>query len=269
MKYGIVGFVVATTVWVVGTNTSGRHHVATTGGSARQGEEWTWSGRVATGKTLEIRGVNGGISAEAASGNQVEVRATKHGRRNDPDEVRIEVVEHDGGVTICAVYPGRSNRCEPGGGEMRVRDNDVEVEFTVRVPGGVKFTGATVNGDVDATNLQGAVDLATVNGGVRLETSGGDARANTVNGSITATVRALGDQPLHFETVNGGITLSLPASLDADLQAQTVNGSIQTDFPIQVQGRMNPRELNGHIGRGGRALELETVNGSIRLRRLP
>jgi len=267
MKYGILGLVVAATYY--GFAPSTHHHAVASAGSARQGQDWTWTGRVAAGKTLEVRGVNGGIAAEAASGDQIEVRASKHGRHDDPDDVHVEVVEHGNGVTICAVYPGRNNRCQPGGGEMHVRDNDVEVEFTVRVPSGVRFQGNTVNGDVDATNLQGPVELNTVNGGIHLETASGDARANTVNGSITATVRALGEQPLHFETVNGGITLSLPASLDADLQAQTVNGSIQTDFPIQVQGRMNPRELNGHIGHGGRPLELETVNGSIRLRRLP
>jgi hypothetical protein len=43
--------------------------------------------------------------------------ATKHGRRSDPAEVEIEVVEHAGGVTICAVYPSpgsRPNECRQG-----------------------------------------------------------------------------------------------------------------------------------------------------------
>jgi hypothetical protein len=266
MKYGILGLVAAVTWYGVSPFP---RHAAGTAGRTQQGHEWTWTGRVAAGRTLEIRGVNGEVSAQAASGDQVEVRAQKHGRRDDPDEVRIEVVEHGGGVTICAVYPGRNNRCQPGGGEMRVRDNDVEVDFAVRVPRGVRFEGNTVNGGIEAVNLQGPVRLNTVNGGVRLETASEDAEAHTVNGSITATVRALGERPLRFETVNGGITLSLPASLDAELQARTVNGSVQTDFPIQVQGRVNARELTGRIGRGGRALQLETVNGSIRLRRLP
>lgn len=266
MKYGILGLVVAATYYGVGPAT--HHHATASAGGTRQGQEWSWSGRVAAGRTLEVRGVNGVISAQAASGDRVEVRASKHGRRQDPDDVRIEVLEHDGGVTICAVYPGRNNRCERGGGHMNVRDNDVEVDFTVRVPRGVRFEGNTVNGDVEAMSLDGPVELNTVNGGVRLETASGDAEAHTVNGSIMATVRAVGDQALRFETVNGGITLALPGSLDADLDAETVNGSIDSDFPIQVQGRMNPRELHGRIGSGGRSLQLETVNGSIRLRRL-
>ena len=44
--------------------------------------------------------------------------AQRTGRRNDPEDVRLEVVEHAGGVTICAVYPSkdaaRPNECRPG-----------------------------------------------------------------------------------------------------------------------------------------------------------
>src|SRR4029450_10081304 len=87
-------------------------------------------------------GVNGGSDATAAAGAEAEVSAFKRARRSNPDEVEIKVVEHAGGVTICAVYPssGRgANTCEPGeGGHMHTRDNDTNVEFTVRVPAGVR-----------------------------------------------------------------------------------------------------------------------------------
>ena len=127
-------------------------------------EDFQWRGRVAAGKTVEIKGVNGAIDATAASGDEVEVTATKKGRRSDPGSVRIEVVEHGEGVTICAVYPdvdGRRNECRAGdGGHMNTRDNDVSVHFTVRVPRGVAFAPRTVNGDVEAEGLEGDVERA-------------------------------------------------------------------------------------------------------------
>jgi DUF4097 and DUF4098 domain-containing protein YvlB len=238
------------------------------GGGTQQDERWNWSGRVAAGKTLEIRGINGTIEATAATGDRAEIAAVKRGRDDDPRDVRIEVVEHDGGVTICAVYPGRDNRCAPGGGRMSVRDNDVEVDFTVRVPRGVLLSAHNVNGGIEVTDLAAPAHLRTVNGGIRVVTNGGDADAQTVNGGITAEVRSIGQQPLRFKTVNGSITVALPADLNVDFEAKTVNGGIESDFPITVQGRMTPRELRGRIGGGGRMLELETVNGSVRLRRL-
>ena len=237
--------------------------------AAAQGE-FHWKGQIAAGKTIEIKGVNGDVSAVAGSG-EVEVTAVKHARNSDPDEVKIEVVPSEEGVTICAVYPSdgrRENMCESGDhGHMNTHDNDVRVNFTVRVPAGVRFAGHTVNGEVDAANLSGDVEAHTVNGSIRVSTSG-SAEASTVNGSITASVgRAQWTDALEFHTVNGGITLELPANVSTEVRASTVNGSIETDFPLTVTGRLGPRRVTGTIGSGGRRLALETVNGSIRLRK--
>ncbi len=175
--------------------------------------EFHWKGKVAPGKAIEIKGVNGDVRAVAGSGD-VEVTAVKHARRSDPDEVKIEVVQHEDGVTICAVYPSdgrRENSCDAGdGGHMNVRDNDVTVDFTVRVPAGVRFVGRTVNGDVGAADLTGDVEANTVNGSIRISTAG-YAEAQTVNGEIVASLgRATWSNALEFRTVNGGITLDLP-----------------------------------------------------------
>jgi DUF4097 and DUF4098 domain-containing protein YvlB len=233
-------------------------------------QEFRWHGRIAAGKSIEIKGVNGDVSAVAGSG-ETEVTAVKRAKRSDPDEVKIEVVEHADGVTICAVYPSdgrRENTCEPGeGGHVNTRDNDVSVYFTVRVPAGVKFIGKTVNGEVEAANLASDVDAVTVNGSIRISTSG-FAEATTVNGSIVASMgRANWTEGLEFRTVNGGITLDLPASLSTEVSASTVNGDILSDFPLTVMGRLGPRRVHGTIGGGGRELSLTTVNGSIKLRK--
>jgi hypothetical protein len=72
--------------------------------------DFNWSGRLAPGQTLEIKGVNGWVRAERASGVEAQVTANKTGRRSDPDSVRIQVVPHADGVTICAVYPSNDSR---------------------------------------------------------------------------------------------------------------------------------------------------------------
>jgi hypothetical protein len=236
---------------------------------AQNANHWTWHGTIAQGKTLEIRGVNGTIRAEPGTGSEVEVTADKHGRDDDPSTVRIEAVPHDGGVTICAVYPGRDNECRPGGGHMSVRDNDVEVRFVARIPAGVAFDGNNVNGGVEAAGVAGPVELTTVNGSVTVETSSGEASGSTVNGGIHATVRGAGQGRLSFSTVNGGVDLAVASGLSADVSAETVNGSIESDFPITLTGRINPRHLEGRIGQGGRVLRLRTVNGGIRVHSLP
>ncbi len=235
------------------------------------GQDFEWDGRVDRGDRIEIKGINGEIDASYTSGSEVRVTARKEARRDDPVDVRIEVVEHSGGVTICAVYPddgGKKNECKPGdAGHLSSRDNDVAVHFTVQVPAGVILDANTVNGGIDAAGLQSDVYATTVNGGVNVSTSG-LARANTVNGSITASMgRADWTGDLEFETVNGSITVSMPADVGARVHASTVNGGMETDFPLTIQGKFSNRSMTGTIGGGGRDLNLETVNGSIRLKK--
>jgi hypothetical protein len=235
-------------------------------------EDFRWRGAVPQGQTIEIKGVNGDVRAEPSGGNEVEVVAEKQARRDDPGSVRIEVVPHGGGVTICAVYPARAgaapNECRPGeGGRMNVQNNDVTVRFTVRVPAGVQFTGRTVNGGVEAVRLNGDLQLATVNGSITFSTTG-MARANTVNGSIRGEMgRADWSDRLEMSTVNGGITLTLPSTLSTEVRATTVNGDIDSEFPLTATGRIARRRIEGTIGGGGRMLSLDSVNGSITLKR--
>ncbi|MGD8495320.1 MAG: DUF4097 family beta strand repeat-containing protein [Gemmatimonadales bacterium] len=234
-------------------------------------QDFEWRGRIDRGDVLEVRGINGRIDASAASGNQIEVTAVKtEGRKGDPDDVTFDVVEHAGGVTICAIYPNkpgkRENRCAPGDSHMSNYDNDTRVDFTVRVPAGVNLEVGTVNGDVDVKRIDGSVKAWTVNGDVDVE-SGGNAEASTVNGSIRAMMEKDLDSDLKFNTVNGSVTVGLPSGANADVEAATVNGSLESDFPLTVQGRFMNRRLRGKIGDGGHRLELETVNGGITIRR--
>jgi len=235
-------------------------------------KDWSWKGRVERGDFIEIKGVNGEVHAELASGNEVQVNARLRAKKSDPDDVEIQVVEHSDGVTICAVYPSRDedrpNECLPGSkGRMSVKDNDVVVDFTVRVPPGVGFIGRTVNGDVDALGIEGDVQAHTVNGGIDISSTG-LAEATTVNGSITASMdRANWDGTLSFTTVNGSVTLEMPDDLNCDLSVSTVNGHLDFDFPLTVEGRFSPRHVKGTIGQGGRSLVIKTVNGSVQIRR--
>jgi hypothetical protein len=232
-------------------------------------EDFSWQGQIQPGQNVEVRGVSGSIDAGPSTSGQVEVSAIKTGRKSDPREVRIVVVPHAGGVTVCALYPdtdGEPNECKPGGGRNSSRDNDVNVQFTVRVPAGASFTGRTVNGSIEARDLDGRVALNTVNGDVKIDTAS-YASVKTVNGSITARLgRADWQDALELKTVNGSITIHLPGTVATDVTAKTVSGQILSDFPITIR-EAGKRSLKGSIGGGGgRALALETVNGTITLK---
>lgn len=232
-------------------------------------QDFTWNGTVAPGKALEIKGVNGSIHAEPATGAQIEVTAKKTARNSNPADVRVEVFPSENGITICAVYPGAGNYCGAGdqGGRNSTRDNDVQVDFTVKVPAGVKFIGRNVNGNVEARDLKGDVNVHTVNGGIEASASG-LVEGHTVNGNVKVSMGTAPTRALEFHTVNGTIEVSMPRNAGAQMEARTVNGSINSDFPLQVQGEISRKKVNATLGNGGPALKLHTVNGSIRLKQV-
>jgi len=227
-----------------------------------------WSGKVPPGQLIEVRGINGNIHAEPATGTNVDVIAYKNGEQVDMSNIEVRVVEHQGGVTICAVYPSPTgvDDCVPGAaGRRSALNNDISVDFTVRVPKGVRFVARTVNGIVEAKSLDADAEGHTVNGNVLLSTAGAG-QGDTVNGSIYASVGRF-SSPLNFSTVNGGITLVMPSDAVANVHADTVNGPIHTDFPLEIRGLYPSKHAGGSIGHGGPELHIATVNGAIHLRR--
>ncbi len=240
---------------------------------AQNQDAFEWTGVVERGRTLEVRGINGDIRVTAAPGASALVRAVKHGEDDAPRDVRIEVVQDEKGVLVCAVYPTprgeRPNQCRRDGRGQKIHDNDVNVDFEVRIPAGVHLAAGTVNGRIEASGVTGDARVSSVNGEVRVASSG-SVSAHSVNGSIEATMgSARWDGTLEFGTVNGSVTLTLPAAVGAVVEGTMVNGDFESDFPMLVEaGRTwGPKRFEGRIGDGGGRLSIETVNGSIILRR--
>lgn len=262
--------------------------------SARTGQEdFRWSGRIAQGDEIEIRGLLGNVRAEHASGDQVEVVGRRIG--SDADQVRIEAVETDDGIVICAIYPRqeRASRRGDGDGERRRGDRDggicndghsgeldldadeARIDFTVRVPAGVRFAARTIQGDIHAVGLRGPVDAASVDGDVRVSTTG-TARAATVSGDVDASFGQADGEDMEFASVSGNVVVRLAGDVGAEVQANTLSGDIQSDFALRMRGEDDDddgfnirigQQARGTIGRGGPELTLNTVSGNIRLLR--
>jgi hypothetical protein len=238
-------------------------------------DSFKWSGHIPDGQWIRIRNLNGSITVGAANGNDVEVTATKRWRRGNPADVRFDTQKFGSeteSVLICALW-GNNSSCDEHGyeshGDRGMRNNDVEVEFHVLVPKGVRVGVNTVNGAVSVGGATSEVDAGTVNGELEVATTGGRVNARNVNGSVRAQLgRVDDDGDMDFSTVNGRVELDVASDFGADVDMQTVNGSINTDFPMTLTGRMNPRRLHAHVGApGGPRIRLHTVNGSIELRK--
>ncbi len=163
---------------------------------------------------------------------------------------------------------------------------EVAISYQIASPTESDATLRTTNGSIDLNSLTGAADLTTANGEIQLDRVSGQVAAKTTNGSIKADIEELqesgsfttvngsikvgavrGNVPITASTTNGAVTLTLPPDYSGQLTSKTVNGRVKTDFPTQLT-RQSRTYLEGEIGDGGETeLALQTVNGSIRLRK--
>ncbi len=231
------------------------------------GDEWHYKILLKDGQQVWIRNTNGPIEVVGGTSDSLEVHAEKSWRHSSPQSVQIVPVPTERGITICAMWEAREQKCEEGG-EYRmngVRKNDVAVRFTVALPRGVHLDVSTVNGGLEVDGVSAPVNANTVNGRIAVSTSNGPIVANTVNGSIEANMQELAGGDVKLTTVNGSVSAGLPHKINANIDAETVNGRVETDFTVKIMGKISPRHLRGTIGNGGSTLKLVTVNGSISL----
>lgn len=145
-----------------------------------------------------------------------------------------------------------------------------EVNYRVRMPSSAALHVRTGNGDVTVTGVGGHVSVTDSNGNIvgRLIGNGFDAR-NT-NGRIDVEIAKPTDDTIELRAVNGGIVLTLPTDMNANLSAQAVRGESNVtglNFePFGDSSGRRDRRLRGRINAGGTPIELNTVNGDIRVR---
>lgn len=241
-----------------------------------------WAGPVAAGKTIEIKGSMGSIRAEQWSGRNVEVNATRHGRSTVPD-VQFAVVESTDGITICTVYPTPEgidpNVCAPGreGREYNTKANDVEVEYLVRVPSGVRFAARSATGDVSASLLDAPIIARSLAGDIDVATTA-HASAVTLAGNVTVRMGSTAwVDTLRIGSNSGNIDVTLPRNASTTIDADSRVGAVRSDFPLagkhlsffqrlRLHGSLG-EYASGKIGNGGRALSLRTISGNIAIKR--
>ena len=245
--------------------------------AAQQQPDFRWEKAIAGGSLVSVHNLNGDVTVTTSTTGKVEVVGKKHGNRRYFEDVTIEVVEHDRGITVCPMFRNADMECSERGFRMhdgrrgRGRDNDwddVQIDIEVKVPKGMEVSANSVSGNVDVVGAEGDVRGGSVSGDVRMvNLRATSVRASSVSGNVDVIVDALtGPGPLKFTSVSGNVTAELPRALDADVTMRSVSGNLDSDFALTLNGRMSRHSLEARIGKGGRELEVHTVSGNVRLR---
>ena len=229
--------------------------------SAKVTEEETYSYKLNDGGRLSVSNVNGSITVSGGSGDSVEITAIKKADKQETlDGIEIEITHSADSIVIETELPDS--------GHWYSGDNG-QVTYVITVPAGTNLDSIeTVNGEVKVSGVSGDVSAESVNGSLDCSDLASDASFATVNGSIEASFTKLdGQQKVKAETVNGRITVNVPKNADVEVSADTLNGGINgRDFGLETDKGFVGSDLNGSIGSGSASLNVDTVNGSIKIR---
>jgi DUF4097 and DUF4098 domain-containing protein YvlB len=208
------------------------------------------------GGTFRLQNTNGRVTVTTWDESQVRIEAERAAAtERGLDEIEIDVRGEGDRVEVTTRLP-----------KALLFGHAGSVEYHVTVPRLARLEIETVNGRLSIEGVTGSVNASTVNGSLEITDASGEVEASTVNGSIKTHIEKTDPTGRNsFSTVNGSVTLYLPADVSGTFDAHTVNGSIRTDFPLEVTGRWGKR-LEGRLGDGRGHYEIETVNGSVRIR---
>jgi hypothetical protein len=244
-------------------------------------------------KTLDTDLVNGSVTVIGDSGNTMRVEGERVIHAANQEQVArakkddvLDINEKDGVAQLYENGPFRNNNNhssdDHGFHDTSERQYDVAWNLTVHVPRATALRLRSVNGGVTTQDTDGTFDVRSVNGPLNMTNISGSGAASAVNGPDTISFRENPKADSSFTSVNGKIDVTFQPNLSADFNLKTVNGGMYTDFESTAlasptnsaaameNGKFVYRmrgESRIRIGAGGPQIRLETVNGSIQIRK--
>lgn len=205
---------------------------------------------------------NGRIQARGEQGLE-EVRVTVRKKAGgDDDDDAAEAM-----AAIRIINEQENGQLKLGWEWIGPRDSDwrAQISFDIEQPARLATSAETHNGGIVITGLEENCRAVSHNGRIEVGAAGPEVMLETHNGSIVAELSSPGSIGGKITTHNGAVRLDLHENAAAELRCSTHNGSISTDLTLtdRSQGR---DFLSGQLGEGGNKLQIETHNGSIRIR---
>lgn len=226
-----------------------------------------WTGTLADGQTFEIKWANGDLLVSESDDGKIHL--TIDHRPGNATPV-FQLLEHDQGLTLCAVYP--TNKCEPGDRGKLFRGINRKTGRTnleVSLPPGVRFAARAAEGTV-VSKFTGAAVLDVMTSGMFI-TDGSDVRAENVSGIIQLIlspsparrkfwVMAMNDK--------AQVTLhNVPVKLKVKGDPSRIRSSVPVKTSLQMGTAVEAEGAN-YKGEGAVVdLEVRTMNGEIIVRR--
>lgn len=243
-------------------------------------------------KKIDVDVISGSIEIIGDGGNTIRVTGERIIHARDQQQLAmakrddvLDMNEKEGTAQIYENGPFRNNnnRSSDYHGFHDGSDHEYWVDWnlTVHVPRDIALRLRNVNGSIKAQETSGPFDVKGVNGPVTMTNIAGSGNISGVNSDNVISFRENPKSDSSFTSVNGKIDVTFQPSLSADFELKTVNGGMYTDFESVAMASIGGTSSkdgarfvykshgNSHIriGAGGPQIRMETVNGSIQIRK--
>jgi DUF4097 and DUF4098 domain-containing protein YvlB len=210
---------------------------------------------------------------------RVEVRATPDVKSEIEVKVpagsRVEVESIAASLSVTGVTGVLNAQTVSGGIAVAGGTKEAHVQT---VSGAIELSGAcpkvythSVSGQVVVKGASGEIDAATVSGQLTV-TDGkfGSVKLGTVSGRLLFDADLAASGRLGASSVSGAVTLVLPAAVSAEFSVTSFSGEILNELGPEAK-RAAPflpsKELKFSTGTGGARVSVETVSGSVSLKK--
>jgi DUF4097 and DUF4098 domain-containing protein YvlB len=247
---------------------------------------------VSPGGALIVDADSASVQVSGGNTNQVTVRMTARGSKEDLATTRLDAFQKGDGVTVTMRRRGKESwfnwsswfgeghievtvpqrygiSIHTSGGSVELKDTIGSA--TLRTSGG-DIVAKNVNGNVEAQTSGGGILADTIRGDVDADTSGGDVRLLHVDGKIRGQTSGGNVQcslvginrGISASTSGGSIQLTLPRATTANIEATTSGGEFTSELPVAASERQDGH-VKGSINGGGQPIDASTSGGDISL----
>ncbi|MEP7339431.1 MAG: hypothetical protein ABI977_16960 [Acidobacteriota bacterium] len=215
-------------------------------------------------RSVEVRGINGGVKIETADTDTAEVLVVRSAKKREDLQQyhQIEIVLHDNTLVI-RVENDRKSIFSAIGSRPEGRQRVV-----LKLPRKIDLELRGTNGKVAIGEIQGQLRMNGINGEIKATRIAGETEIHGLNGGLDVSFAPLSGNGIEIGGVNGNIDLRFEGEVNADVNTWGINGQVNADLP-DVQNKNNEEPGSGRfkarIGTGGTQIRINGINGNVNL----
>ena len=247
---------------------------------------------VSPGGALIVDADSASVQVSGGKTNQVTVRMTARGSKEDLAAARFDAFQKGDEVTVSMRRRGIASwfswwswdgeghievtvpqrfgiTVHTSGGSVELRDT---VGSAALHTSGGDIVAKNIVGNVEAQTSGGEILADTIRGNVDADTSGGDVHLLHVDGKISGQTSGGNVQcslvgvnrGISASTSGGSIQLTLPRATTANIEATTSGGEVTSELPVAATEREDGH-VKGSLNGGGQSIDASTSGGDISL----